>query len=85
VRSLLIMFLSSDEPVTTAKDRLNHTAIASLPPSVFANVSMQNGSSRRLDCVGRNHVMFRALYLEFKLSLQRPRRLPISVRVGTVR
>jgi hypothetical protein len=43
VHPVLVVGGPSEEPVTAAKGRPNRTAVASLPPSVFTNVSMQNG------------------------------------------
>jgi hypothetical protein len=42
VHSVLVTGGPSEEPITVVKGRLNHTVVASLPPSVFTNVSMQN-------------------------------------------
>jgi hypothetical protein len=42
------------------------------------------GSSHRVDHVGRNHVVFGALYLEFELSIHQPWRSDDSVRPGQV-
>jgi hypothetical protein len=39
---------------------------------------------RKVDRVGRNHVMFGALYLEFELSIHQPWRSGDSVRPGRV-
>jgi hypothetical protein len=54
--SLFVLFLSSEEPVTATKSRLNRGAIAHSPSSVSFTVSVQNEFSCRVDRVGRNFI-----------------------------
>jgi hypothetical protein len=43
VHHVLVAGGPSEEPLTAAKGHPNRTVVASLPPLVFTNVSMQNG------------------------------------------
>jgi hypothetical protein len=61
-----------DAVSATVEDHLSCLPIANFPCSVLTAVSSQTGSSHPLDHVGRNHVVFGALYLKFELSLHQP-------------